>query len=122
MADPGTILAIIQIVDRIVGLCKHYIETVCDAPADFRSILVEISMLKAIFETIHFLMSTDGNSSTLVGLGHGDGPVQHCYALMKSLENLLPSSEIYTVRAKMLPGEQDLLLPNFKCFCGALVT
>jgi len=98
MIDPGTVLAVIQMADRIVALCKHYVDALRDAPADLRSILVEISMLKTIFETLSFLMSTTGDSSILVGLASEDSPIQHCHELMRELDDLLSSGEAHTAR------------------------
>jgi hypothetical protein len=51
----ASIIAIYQIADRIIGLCKFYIETIHDAPSDIRKILVEMSALKAIFQDLEFL-------------------------------------------------------------------
>ena len=43
-------IAIIQITDRIISVCKTYIENIQDAPSDLRAILLEISTLKVIFQ------------------------------------------------------------------------
>lgn len=93
MAIGASAIAIIQITDRIVGLCKHYIETVRDAPSDLRVILLEVSALKAIFESLKFLTACDsGVSSTASAFSNLDGPVEGCLKSVRQLENLFPSN------------------------------
>jgi hypothetical protein len=46
------IIAIFQIADRVIGLCKLYIETVRDAPSDLRTILLETSTMKTILDNV----------------------------------------------------------------------
>ena len=52
LALPAGVIAIIQLADRIIGTCEFYIKTVRDAPKDLCTILIEVSMLKTIFESL----------------------------------------------------------------------
>ena len=77
VAAMSSVIAITQITDRIVGLCKFYIETVKDIASDLRLILVEFSALKTILESLDFLMTHKCGVSTAVGTLSGkDGAVQ----------------------------------------------
>jgi hypothetical protein len=44
------VIAVIQITDRVVDICRFYIESVQDCPSDLRVILSETFMLKILFE------------------------------------------------------------------------
>ncbi|OBT87645.1 hypothetical protein VE02_02686 [Pseudogymnoascus sp. 03VT05] len=96
MDSVGTIIAIIQVADRVIGLCKFYIETADGAPLDLRSILVEISSFKAILETLQFISSlSDAEKSTnLNALFNPDGPIDHSQKLVLELEKLIPSQDL----------------------------
>lgn len=92
LAVGAAVIAIIQITDRIIGLCKFYIEAERGIPSSLHSILVEISMLKAIFENLDFLRTCNsGISSTMSTLYGQDGPVEGCRRSITKLEKLFPS-------------------------------
>jgi hypothetical protein len=90
----SSVVAVIQLADRVIELCKFYIESVKDAPHDLRLILVEISGLKAILETVKFLSLADGDtkSEAMQNLDHQDGPLVACERLVQDLENLFPDT------------------------------
>jgi hypothetical protein len=89
MADP--IATVIQIADRLIGLCKDYLTTVKDAPSDLRTILIETSTLKVVFESLQFLLdSNSAPSDVLAGLSSENGPVQGCQRSVSELEKLFP--------------------------------
>ncbi|KAM7208193.1 hypothetical protein V8F20_001473 [Naviculisporaceae sp. PSN 640] len=92
MAEIGTIIAIVQLADRVIELSKYWIEGVRDAESDLRSILIETSMLKAILENIRFLSDcSDGLSTTLVGLSTSGGPLSHCQRILDEIiNNIIP--------------------------------
>ena len=106
VAGPALITAI-QFSDRIVGLCKHYIETVRDYPSDLRTILVEISFLKTTLENLKILVPCSGNTSDQSQGSHKlKGPIEECLRLVQELEKLFPSdiqqsSENTSKRPKM---------------------
>ena len=95
LAIGASVVAIVQITDRIVGLCKFYIETVSDAPSDLRLIFLEISALKTIFDNLNFLTEYDSGISNIVcNLASADGPIEGCLKSVTQLERLFPSNWI----------------------------
>jgi len=91
----SSVISIIQITDRIIGLCKFYIEAASSTPSDLRTIFIEVSTLKTIFENLEFLRKTDEETSTrLKKLSEDDGPIQGCLKSVKELETLFPSESL----------------------------
>jgi hypothetical protein len=94
MADPlalgASVIAVIQISDRIIGLTKHYIEAAQDAPRDLHVIRIEASTLKAIFESMKLLLDSGYSfSSSLRKLSEKDGAIEGCRRSVSELESLL---------------------------------
>lgn len=92
LAIGGSVIAVVQILDQIIRVCKSYIETVQDFPNDLRTILIETTTLKTTFENLGFLASCDkalsNAASTLTG---EDGPIEGCRQAIIELEKLFPS-------------------------------
>jgi hypothetical protein len=87
----ASIIAICQIADRLIGLCKVYIETVHDAPSDLRKILVEMSALKAMFQDLEFLKRCDSRlSAVLERMAGSDGAIGACHQAIADMEKLFP--------------------------------
>jgi len=95
-------IAIIQIADKIISVCKDYIRTVKDAPSDLRTILIEVGSVKCVIEVLQLLVSeeTDGSSDILKKLKRDDGPVAGCKEALTVLENQLPKPQEYSRGAK----------------------
>ena len=94
IAAAASVIAIIQIADRLIGTCKSYINSVRDAPSDLRTILLEISTLKTVFENLQFLNSCDSPCSPMFNSLCGkDGPVEGCLRSVTELAGLLPPNE-----------------------------
>jgi hypothetical protein len=55
IAVMASVIALIQISDQIIDMCKFYIHETSDVPSELRTILVEPSMLKAVLESLQFL-------------------------------------------------------------------
>jgi hypothetical protein len=51
----ASVIAPVQVVDRIISLCKAYITGVYNAPADLRAILIKVGSIKYILEVIELL-------------------------------------------------------------------
>jgi len=81
-------IAVVQLADKVISLCKSYITGVHDAPVDLRKILIEVSSMKCVLEVIELLgHAKDGTSSPfLETLG---GPLNECNEALKSLESML---------------------------------
>ena len=86
----ASIFATVQIADRVISLCKFYLELARDAPSDLRVILIETSTLKAILDNIHFLASNGHGPATLDVLVGKDGPVEGCRKALDQLSGLFP--------------------------------
>ena len=98
VAVGASVIAIIQIAERIVGLCKFYIETARDAPSDLRMILIETSTLKTILENLNFLNACDGPLSAAARQSSGaNSPIEGCLRTIKELEKLFPADRDQTV-------------------------
>ncbi|KAK6064699.1 ankyrin repeat protein [Seiridium cupressi] len=102
MAEVGTILAIVQIADRVIGLCKYWIEAIRDAPSDLRSILLETSMLQTIFKNIEFLITCgDALSTTISDMLDPNGAIEHCRKTLMELTNLIPLEDVFAAHNSM---------------------
>jgi hypothetical protein len=96
----ASIIAICQIADRLIGLCKVYIETVHDAPSDLRKIMVEMSALKTIFQDLEFLKRCDSKlSAVLESMAGNDRAIGACRQAMADMEKLFPQGFINTHRS-----------------------
>jgi hypothetical protein len=98
-------IAIAQIAGTITKICKFYIETSTGAVPELRAILIEISTLTTIFETLQFLAENDGGSSAILDkLSRADGPVAGCLEAVKDLEKLFPSDAMEMTGENPPPG------------------
>jgi hypothetical protein len=83
-------IAIVQIADRIIALCKAYITGAYDAPADLRAILIEVGSLKCVLEVIELLAPSHGGDDGVDILERLAGPLEGCKEALGSLESLFP--------------------------------
>ncbi|KAK0741604.1 hypothetical protein B0T21DRAFT_432672 [Apiosordaria backusii] len=91
VSSAASIIAIIQIADKIIRACKAYIEAARDAPSDLRLILVEFSTLRSVLENLKCFISHSNNGfSALDSLSSPQGPIKGCQLAMTELERLLP--------------------------------
>ncbi len=95
--DPVSIgaglIAFFQIADRVIQLCKFYIESLRDAPHDLRVILIEVTSLKGILENLDYLLKVDPNLLSDATPNHWcrDGTLDACQRCLTQLEALFPS-------------------------------
>jgi hypothetical protein len=90
LALVGTIIAVIQIADRVINVCEQYLEQIQDAPRDLHIILIETSTLKALAEGLKFLHGANKcTTATLQALGDQNGPIEGCRRCISDLERLL---------------------------------
>jgi hypothetical protein len=91
----ASLIAVIQLADRVSSLCKFCIESVDGCPKELRVILIEISTLKAIFKNLKFVEESDPDGRLfLKTLGDPEGPVAGCLHALNDLEKLLPSEHL----------------------------
>ena len=104
VAFGASIIAFVQLADRVINLSKFYLECLQDCPHEIRVILVEISSLKAILQSLSFLIGTSGSACKLPDLlqqlSGQDGPVEGCREAIASLEQLLPPDVKPTARKR----------------------
>ncbi|KAG0649187.1 rad55 [Hyphodiscus hymeniophilus] len=92
IAIVASVVSIVQLADRVIELCRIYIETAHDASSDLRLLLLETSTTKAILENLAPLISSSSEgTSILERLSGPDSPIQTCHTIMTKIEALFPS-------------------------------
>jgi hypothetical protein len=95
LALMASIIAVIQISDRVIEMAKYYIESSSDTPSDLRVILVEISTINSILKSLEYLHQhgyiTPELWSQIAGL---HGPIEGCRRSITELEKLFPSDSV----------------------------
>lgn len=99
MADPISLaagaIAVIQVADRVLGLCRSYIDAFQNAPRDLHAILTETAALKSIFQQLLSFNNEDAVPSPMLKhLLDNDGPVHRCRACVAELEVQLGSERL----------------------------
>ncbi|KAE9372922.1 hypothetical protein N431DRAFT_467148 [Stipitochalara longipes BDJ] len=82
-----------QLTDRVIKLCKLYIQATKDALSDLRTILIEVTSLKMLLENLQFLAECDsehGDQKILEILLQDEGPIKACADCISGLEKLFP--------------------------------
>ena len=91
LAVVASVIAVIQISDRVIGLCKFYIEALAETPSSLRAVLIEISTLKTVFEALQFLEKCDHSMPALwTQISAPNGPIEECRCALTELEKLFP--------------------------------
>jgi hypothetical protein len=94
VAFVASIVACIQLADRVIQLSGLYLAALSDCPHDIQVILVEISSLRAIFQSLGFLVQTKSGHGQPAGLlqqlSTQSGPIEGCKTAIAALEKLLP--------------------------------
>lgn len=98
-----TIIAFVQLADRVIDICKDYIETVRDAPHDLRIILVEISSLKVILQNIQFLYRVDG----AIRKAALKNTLDTCIKSVVELERLFPMDESFITQSPFRSSNRE---------------
>lgn len=74
-------IAVIQLSDRLISLCKWYVTLMKDAPKDLRTIMMEAGSVKSVVANLDFFMSicaTNDMLEILRGLEGPEGPIEGC--------------------------------------------
>ena len=88
----SSIIAVEQVADRLIGLCRYYIGTAVDTKKDLRAILIEVSSLKGVLESVQALAAADPDDSAALQMLNGeDGPIQGCQRTLGELERHFPT-------------------------------
>lgn len=109
----ASVVAFIQLTDRVIQVSKYYIEALHDCPRDIRTILVEVSSLKAILENLDFIHNSAADSPLLRQVCSEDGPVVQCRKSVAELERMLPPEKraVGNKRQKIAAAAQLLAWP-----------
>jgi hypothetical protein len=100
LSTAANIIAIINAANRVIVLCRRFLEVVRDAPGDLRLILVEVSTLRAILDDLHFLVKCNQGPTVLDSLARDHGPVEGCRKVISELEDLLPPECVLATDSK----------------------
>jgi len=87
----ASIIAFVEIAERVIRACEYCIRTVQDAPKDMMMILGETTSLKAIIDSLSAANQPPNISHALPALFRKNGPVEMCRSCLSALENLLPT-------------------------------
>lgn len=106
----ASVIAVVQLSGAIANVCKGYIEGVQDYPNDLRRVIVEVSMLKALFEDLDFLEDCEKASSPILSKLDGkDGPIEACRRILTELRNELPPAESSPTTANTVSTQSNSL-------------
>lgn len=87
----ASIIAVVQMADRVISLCRFYLELSRDAPSDLRVIMIETSALRTILDNIEFLVSKGHAPANLHTLDGDGGPIEGCHKALDQLSGLFSS-------------------------------
>lgn len=90
----GSVIALIQISDRVIALCRPFIGKVRGADKEIFQMINIITALKGILEFLHSFVTDNENKDRLFllhSLCKPDGPLKTCQAALASIETKLQS-------------------------------
>jgi hypothetical protein len=101
-AITGSVIAVIQIADTIISICKDYITTVKDAPKDLRRVAMEVGSIKSVLEVLELSVQTDHSDSSVIleVLRRPDGPFVGCREALSALQSIFPHAECKSKNGK----------------------
>jgi hypothetical protein len=103
----ASIIAVVQMADLIVSVCKFLIGTAQDYPRDLRLIYVETGSLKIIFEGLSFLDHEDPADWTALKALQGDsGLLERCKNAVAELDRLFPPLPL-SIGSKRKRGKKE---------------
>jgi hypothetical protein len=90
----ASVIAIIQVADRITAACRAYITTAKDAPRDLRAIVIEVESVKSVLGVLELLVLSGGDDApAILGKLKGtNGPLEGCMEALTALNSLLPKT------------------------------
>ena len=100
LSAAASVIAVVQIADRIVALCKAYITGVNDAPMELRAILIEVGSVKCVLEVLELLDPAQKLGEGVELLRKLQMPIEGCREALKSLEELFPPQSTSLVNGK----------------------
>src|SRR5271169_3882250 len=98
LALGASIIAVIQISDRVISLCCQFIGKVRGAEREVREMIATITALNGFLEFLNKFVRNDETASQLPllrKLSEPDGPLEICKALLKDMETKLRPKRDY---------------------------
>jgi len=92
-------IAVVQVADRVISVCKAYITGVHDAPIELRAVLIEVGSLKCVLEVLELSVPSPQIPSQIGILEKLIGPINGSGEALRQLEALFPQPDI-PVRGK----------------------
>ncbi|PNH47467.1 hypothetical protein VD0004_g834 [Verticillium dahliae] len=91
----ASIIAIVDLSAKLASHCKFYVESVQDARADFRKLLIEITSVGNAVDILQFLIDHDPDfeSDQLLSLSGESGSIAGCLDALTQLKTMLPPPE-----------------------------
>lgn len=91
LAFGASVVAFVQIADGVISLSKKYIDGVRDGPSVIRAILIQVSTLRAVLDSLVFLTESQDHASLEIvrRLGEPGGILHLCRDAVKDLSNML---------------------------------
>ncbi|KAH7165318.1 vegetative incompatibility protein het-e-1 [Dactylonectria macrodidyma] len=89
----NSVIAFIQIADRVIRACKQCIDAVKDAPKEMQMILGETISLRAIIESLNSVNLHTNTIQLVPSLFAPLGPVEACRRCLSQLEGLVPQEQ-----------------------------
>jgi hypothetical protein len=108
----ASVIALVQIADRIIDVCRAYITGVHDAPADLRAILIEVGSVKCVLEVIKLLGTSSAGQNDLKILSKLQSSLTGCQTALGGLEALLPAK--YSAPARGWRKGRQKLKPSLE--------
>lgn len=95
IAFGASVVAFVQLADRVITLTKDYLDSVKNADASLRAILVQVSALRAVLESLNFLTQAPGEQSLEIvrRLGAPGGVIELCREAVSDLADLLAEDD-----------------------------
>jgi hypothetical protein len=91
IALAASVMAVLQLAERIASICKFYIGEVEDYHRGLRLIYVEVASLKVVFEGLSFLDEDEKEKNPMLQALRGeDGPIRGCEKALEKLKELFP--------------------------------
>lgn len=91
--DPGTILAVVQITDRVLSLIAQYYSGVKNARKDIESLTTEVEAFSTVLRRIQALVRSSSDAAKLSLSASLDATIQGSLSDIKKIKNQLDPSK-----------------------------
>src|SRR5689334_5379495 len=91
LSAAANIIAVINAANKLIVLCKRFLEAVRAALCEFCIILVQVSCFRFMLDELHILFSCNRAPATMDTLSSDHCSVECCLKVMTELEDMLPA-------------------------------